>query len=208
MNPETLDYGQAPLLWFAIRVKSRCEKAVAMMARHKGFEDFLPLYQSRRRWSDRVQSVELPLFPGYVFCRLNPLRRLPLLTIPGVLHFVGIGRTPLPLDEAEIANIQTAVQSGLWVEPCSYLDIGQRVRIAEGPLTGLDGIYLEAPKRDRIVVSVTMLKRSVAVTIERHWVMPLDAQGRPMTTLRRLTAPATALEIDRPNLHLDRLAIS
>jgi transcription antitermination factor NusG len=80
--------------WFALRVKSRFEKLVTSMARNKGFEEFLPLYQSRRRWSDRLKSVELPLFPGYVFCKLHPEHRLPLLTIPGVLHFVGIGKSP------------------------------------------------------------------------------------------------------------------
>ena len=97
MNP---DAGGAQ--WFALRVKSRSEKTVAMMAQNKGFEEFVPLYQSRRRWSDRMKSLELPLFPGYVFCRLNVERRMPLLTIPGVLHFVGIGRTPMPIEDAEI----------------------------------------------------------------------------------------------------------
>src|SRR5579863_2483916 len=92
--------------WFALRVKSRSEKIVATIARNKGFEEFLPLYQSRRRWSDRFKSVELPLFPGYVFCRLNPEFRLPLLTIPGVMSFVGIGKVPVPIEEAEIAAIK------------------------------------------------------------------------------------------------------
>ena len=195
MDVEDLDHQRARIQWFALRVKSRCEKAVATAAHNRGFEEFLPVYQSRNRWSDRLKEVELPLFPGYVFCRLNPLHRLPLLTIPGVLHLVGIGRTPLPLDDHEIAVIQTAIHSGLWVEPCAFLDVGQRVRIEEGPLAGLDGIFLEAPKEHRIVVSVTLLKRSVAVTIERHWVTPLDAAGRPMTTLRRLAPPAGELGI-------------
>src|SRR5262245_13741136 len=86
--------------WFALRVKSRCEKVVSLMAQQKGLEEFLPLYQSRRRWSDRLKSVELPLFPGYLFCRLNPQHRLPLLTIPGVMHMVGIGKTPVPIADA------------------------------------------------------------------------------------------------------------
>src|SRR5271166_5962060 len=91
--------------WFALRVRSRCEKIVAAMIHNKGFQEFLPLYRSRRRWSDRLKSVELPLFPGYVLCRLNPLCRLRLLTIPGVQHFVGIGKTPVPIEESEIASI-------------------------------------------------------------------------------------------------------
>jgi transcription antitermination factor NusG len=168
-----------PAQWFALRVKSRCEKAVAMIAQNKGFEEFLPLYQSQRRWSDRLKSVELPLFPGYLFCRLDPQHRLPLLTIPGVLHFVGIGKTPAPIEDAEITAIQTAVRSGLWTEPWPFLEIGQRVRLNDGPLTGLEGILVGTSKQERLIVSVTLLRRSVAVAIERHWATPLDVSGRP-----------------------------
>ena len=166
--------------WFALRVKSRSEKIVAMMAQHKGQKEFLPLYRSRRRWSDRLKSVELPLFPGYLFCRLDPQYRLPLLTIPGVLHFVGIGKIPVPIEDAEIAALQTAVRSGVLVEPCPFLEIGHRVRLDEGPLAGLEGILVGTSKQERIVVSVTLLKRSVAVAIERHWATPLDGNGQPL----------------------------
>jgi transcription antitermination factor NusG len=167
--------------WFALRVKSRAEKIVATMARHKGFEEFLPLYQIRRRWSDRFKVVELPLFPGYVFCRTNPELRLPLLTIPGVLSFVGIGKVPVPIAEAEIDSIQRALGAGLLAEPYPFLEVGQRVRLAEGPLTGLEGFLVEVRKQHRILVSVSLLKRSVAVEIDRHWVRPLDPSGCEMS---------------------------
>ena len=165
--------------WFALRVKPRAEKVVAMLARHKGFEEFLPVCQSRRRWSDRFKSVELPLFPGYVFCRLKAEYRLPLLTIPGALHFVGIGRVPVPIDDSEIRAIQTALRSGLFAEPWPFLDVGQRVRLEEGPLAGLEGLLIEVRKKHRIIVSVSLLRRSVAVEIERHWVRPLDCYRSP-----------------------------
>jgi len=166
----------SPEQWFALRVKSRFERCVATVAHNKGFEEFLPLYQCRRRWSDRFKSTELPLFPGYVLCRLHPDHRLPLLTIPGVLHFVGLGRTPVPIDDAEVAAIRTAVTSGLPVEPCSFLDVGQRVRVDFGPLAGLEGILVEMRKQHRIVVSLSLLKRSVAVEIEGDWVSALEAE--------------------------------
>jgi transcription antitermination factor NusG len=166
--------------WFALRVKSRCEKAVATMAQNKGFEEFLPVYQARHRWSDRVKAVELPLFPGYLFCRLDPQRRLPLLTIPGVLNLVGIGKIPVPIEDVEIAALQTAARSGLLTEPWPFLEIGQRVRLDEGPLAGLEGILVGTSKPERIVVSVTLLKRSVAVSIERHWATPLGGSGRTL----------------------------
>jgi transcription antitermination factor NusG len=181
-----------PFHWFALRVKSRSEKIVATIARNKGFEEFLPLYQSRRRWSDRFKSVDLPLFPGYVFCRLNPEVRLPLLTIPGVMSFVGIGKIPVPINETEIAAIQAAVGAGLSAEPYPFLEVGQRVRLAEGPLTGLEGLLVEVRKQQRLVVSVSMLKRSVAVEIDRHWVRPLDAGGREVSVQIRPAFAASA----------------
>ena len=171
--------------WFALRVKSRAEKCVATIARNKGFEEFLPLYQCRRRWSDRFKLVELPLFPGYVFCRFNPQYRLPLLTIPGALHFVGLGKVPVPIDDAEIHAIQVLVGSGLQAEPWPFLDAGQRVRLEQGPLAGLEGLFIEVRKQHRIVVSVSLLRRSVAVEIERDWVTPLDAAGREMAQIGR-----------------------
>ena len=166
--------------WFALRVRSRCEKAVADVAQNKGFEGFVPLYKSHHRWSDRVKTVELPLFPGYVFCRLNPQHRLPLLTIPGALYFTGNGKVPVPIQDAEIAAIQAAVQSGLATEPCAFLEVGQRVRLEVGPLMGMEGILVEASNQQRLVVSVTLLKRSVAVTVERHWAKPVTRRPLAM----------------------------
>ena len=181
--------------WFALRVKSNCEKIVAALANTRGFEEFVPTYQSRRRWSDRTKVVDFPLFPGYVFCRLDPQRRLPLLTIPGVLHFVGIGKTPVPIEDAEIEAIRHAVRSGLSTEPWPFLETGNRVVLTEGPLAGLEGILAGTAKPDRLIVSVTLLKRSVAVAIDRHWAEPIDSSGRPLSPRVRfvnLMTPARA----------------
>jgi transcription antitermination factor NusG len=167
--------------WFALRVKSRYEKLVSTLLQQKGFDEFLPLYKSRRRWSDRWQPVELPLFPGYVFCRLDPQRRLPLLITPGVMHFVGIGKCPEAIDDQEITAIQAAVRSGLRAEPWPFLQVGHWVRLEEGPLTGLEGILVEVRKQHRIIVSVSLLRRSIAVEIDREWVRPLDVRNiRPV----------------------------
>jgi transcription antitermination factor NusG len=166
--------------WFALRVKSNCEKIVANVVRNKGFEEFLPLYQNRHRWSDRLKSIDLPLFPGYIFCRIDPNVRLPILTIPGAWHFIGIGKVPAPIDDSEIAAIQRAVRSGLPAEPWAHLEVGQLVRLEEGPLAGLEGILIETRKQCRVVVSVSLLQRAVAVEIERNWVTPLGADRRPL----------------------------
>jgi transcription antitermination factor NusG len=143
---------QVPGKWFAVRVKPQAERTVSAMARYKGIDEFLPLYKARRRWSDRFKWIELPLFPGYVFCRLEGESRLPILTIPGVLHFVGVGKTPVPIDDAEIAAIQASTQSGLVAEPWPFLNVGERVRIQEGPLSGVEGIMLEVKNNQRVIV--------------------------------------------------------
>jgi transcription antitermination factor NusG len=164
--------------WFALRVRSGSEKLVASIAENKGIEYFLPSYQCDRRWSDRVKSLEVPLFPGYLFCRLNPEYRLPVLTIPGVQHFVGLGKVPVAIAEAEIDALQTAVHSGLRTEPWPYLRAGQRVRLGRGPLEGLEGLLVEVRKQQRIVVSVELLMRSVSVEIDRSWVELASASNR------------------------------
>jgi transcription antitermination factor NusG len=156
--------------WFALRVRSRCEKVVAVAARSKGFEDFLPLHRRRQRWSDRSKWVEVPLFPGYLFCRLNPEDRFSLLTIRGVMHIVGVGRIPEPVDEQEILAIQYAVRSDAAVEPWPFLEAGQRVRLSNGPLAGLEGILVGTEEQLRVVVGLSVLKRSVAVKVEPDWV--------------------------------------
>lgn len=174
--------------WFAVRVNSRAEKSVAAIAQYNGFEQFLPLHESRRRWSDRVKSVQLPLFPGYVFCRIDPKCRLQLLTIPGVQHIVGAGKTAIPVNDEEIAALRAAAQSGLPAEPWPFLKSGQRVLLEGGPLAGLEGLLVEVRKNYRLLLSVSLLNRSVAVEIERDWVTPLRTTGSRMTAAT-LAAP-------------------
>ena len=171
MGPNEMSYP-----WFALQVRSRYESIVTTQLTGKDYEWFLPIYKCRRRWSDRFKEIERPLFPGYVFCRLDPLNRLPILTIPGVALIVGIAKTPIPIDETEIAAIQAVVKSEIPSQPWPFLKIGQRVRIEYGPLCGLEGILLDFKGQHRLVLSVTLLQRSVAVQVEGAWVTPLPQQ--------------------------------
>ena len=159
--------------WYAIRVRSRFEKPVATHLHARGYEAFLPFHKCRRRWSDRFKEVEFPLFPGYVLCRFNPLNRLPILSIPGVLCLVGVGNTPIPVNETEMASIQVAVKSGLPGRPWPFLQVGHRVRIEFGPLCGVEGILLGFRGPQRLVLSVSILQRSVAVQVDESWIQPL-----------------------------------
>ena len=162
------------LPWYALQVRPRFEKVIASTLLNKGYEGFLPLYRHRSRWSDRMKEVELPLFPGYLFCRLDLNRRLPVLITPGVMHIVGIGKAPHPVEESEISALQAVVFSGLQAEPRSYLNIGERVRIEVGPLAGTEGILTALKGSSRLVVSVSLLQRSVSVEIDESWVVPVD----------------------------------
>jgi len=164
------------LFWYALRVKSRYENSVASHLQARGFESFLPVYKCRRRWSDRFKEIELPLFPGYVFCQFDPSNRLPILTVPGIVHVVGTGRTPIPVEQTEIAAIQAVVKSGLPSQPWPFLHIGHRVRIEYGPLCGVEGILLGFKGHQRLVLSVTLLQRSVAVQVDEACVRPMPEQ--------------------------------
>jgi transcription antitermination factor NusG len=163
----------SPHPWFAIRVKPNYEKPVAATLKGKGFQEFLPLQRARRRWSDRVKVMDLPLFPGYLFCRLNLDDRMPLLTTPGFLYIVGIGRNPEPVDESEILAIQSVLRSGLPVTPWASLMVGERVQLKYGPLRGLEGVLTKIANQHRIYVSVTLLKRSISVEVAAEWIQPV-----------------------------------
>jgi transcription antitermination factor NusG len=158
------------LPWFAVRVKSNYEKPVSAILRGKGFEEFVPTYRSRRQWSDRVKMIDLPLFPGYLFCRLDLNRRLPLLTTPGFLYLVGTGRTPEPVDEREILAIQSIVRSGIAALPWPSVAVGQKVRLERGPLRGVEGVVAKIADQHRIFVNVTLLQRSVSVQVDPEWI--------------------------------------
>lgn len=152
--------------WFALQVRTRHESGVASYLDGQGYEWFLPQYKVRKRWSDRVKVVEAPLFPGYLFCRFNPEDRLPILKTPGVTQIVGNHRAPVPVDESEIDAIRTVVESNVPNKPHPYLQSGSKVRIESGPLRGLEGILMDFKGNRRIVLSITLLQRSVAVEID------------------------------------------
>lgn len=155
--------------WFALKTSTH-ERNVAECLRMKGFESFLPLYRSRKRWSDRYKDVQVPFFPGYVFCRFDVTNRLPILLTQGVSFILGSGKTPVPIPDHEIAALQKVVSSGLVAGPCPFLEVGQRIQIGEGPLEGVDGVLLDIKNNWRVVVSVSLLQRSLAVEIDRQWV--------------------------------------
>jgi transcription antitermination factor NusG len=156
--------------WFALQVRTRHEGCVADYLDGKGYESFLPLYKCRKRWSDRIKEVETPLFPGYLFCRFDPEERLPILKTPGVIQIVGYNHSSTPVDETEISAIQTLVATGIPNRPWPFLHAGDTVRIQSGPLRGLQGVLVSFKGNCRLVLSLTLLQRSVAVEIDSAFV--------------------------------------
>ena len=160
--------------WYALYVRERYEKIVTSNLIGKGYEVFLPTYQSKRRWSDRTKVIEVPLFSRYVICRFDFSNRLPVLIVPGVHFVVGFGQTAIPIDPAELSAVRLAVDSGLPCEPWPFLKAGHRVRVEYGPLAGLEGFVLDVKKGYKLVISVNLLGRSVAVELDRDAVKPVS----------------------------------
>jgi len=160
--------------WYAVQCWLRKESLIAAQLEGQGIECFLPKYKSLREWSDRKKEVERPLFPGYLFCRFDYTQRRPVVVTPGVLQIVGCGRTPTPIEDREIQAIQIAVASGVSGQPWPYLEVGEKVRIHTGTLSGLEGILVNFKGNHRVVLSVTLLQRSVALEVDLSWVTSLD----------------------------------
>lgn len=171
-NNRSQEKREAVFEWFALRVRSNYERLAVVHLKDRGFDQFAPTYKTERQLSDRKKLVEALLFPGYVFCRLNPENRLPVLSIPGAVRLIGFGKGPTPIPENEIEAVRKMVGSGLLVGPWPFLSVGQSVRIERGPLTGVEGILKEVKKAFRLVVSIHLLQRSVSVELDRSWITP------------------------------------
>jgi transcription termination/antitermination protein NusG len=159
--------------WCAVYTRHQHEKSIGEMLEAKGFEVFLPLYESTRRWKDRRKVLSLPLFPCYVFLRGAHERRLPVLTTPGVHMIISRGEKVETVPEEEIEAIRRIVEGQLNVEPHPFLRCGERVRVVRGSLEGVEGILTRKKNLYRLVLSVEMLAQSVSVEIDALDVAPV-----------------------------------
>jgi len=175
-NPQQLPVLPAEYLeprWYAAYTHPRHEKRVAEQLGQREVECFLPLYDSLRRWKDRRKLVQLPLFPGYVFVCIALKDRLRVLEIPSVVHLVRFNGHPAPLPQEEIEALRAGLAGGACAEPHPYLTVGRRVRLKSGPLAGLTGILLRRKGKFRVVISIEVIQRSVAVQIDARELEPI-----------------------------------
>jgi transcription antitermination factor NusG len=152
--------------WFAFRVRPRHEKSVALQLRDKREECFVPLVRQTRNWANRLAHVDLPLIPGYVFCRSHRFGFLPILKTPGVVDVIRAGSSPVPIPDEEISALERVLNASVRLESCPYLEMGQRVEIRNGPLAGITGIVIDNRKATQLVLSVSILRRSVLVHVD------------------------------------------
>jgi len=165
------------LRWYAVYTSANHEKGVAEQLTCRSIEQFLPLYESIRRWKDRRKLLQLPLFPGYVFVRLALRNRLQILQIPGVVRIVGSNGAPTPLFDEEIESLRRALKNEIRAEPHPYLSKGRRVRITAGPLAGRDAIVIRHKGKQRVVISTELIHRSIMLDIDILDVVPIKGRS-------------------------------
>jgi len=160
--------------WYAIQVRPKSERMVAQVLTGKGYEVFLPLCLLRRRWSDRVTYVEQPVISNYVFCQLSDRAVAPVVTTPGVIRFVGCGRSLYPIAADEMEALQRIDAFRLRAEPWPCLHEGQLVEILDGPLRGIRGRLIKVKSADRLVITVSLLQRAVSVEVNVGSALPIQ----------------------------------
>ena len=160
--------------WFAIQVIPRRENKALLLLDSKGYESFLPTYKVRHTWSDRVKVLERPLFPGYVFCRIQEAAFGLVLTTPGMGRFVTVGGKPCPISDDEICSLARVSRSGLHAFPHPYFVVNQKVQVANGLFAGVVGAVVRVENQRRLVVSIDAIERSFSIAIDQAEVVPLS----------------------------------
>ena len=167
----TLSTG-AETRWYAVHTNSRHEKTVAQQMEGSQIPYFLPLYKSVRRWKDRKKHVEMPLFPGYVFVQIALRDKLQVLKVPGVVQLISFNGRPAALPDAEIEALRSGLARSVATEPHPYLVVGKKVRVHHGPFAGVEGILIRRKDKFRVVLSIHLIQRSVAVEVDETEIEP------------------------------------
>jgi transcription antitermination factor NusG len=152
--------------WYALYTYARHEKRVAEQMERRRVACFLPLYRSVRRWKDRRKELDLALFPGYVFVYMSLANKVRALEVPGVVNFVSFNGQPTALPAEEIEVLRNRLSADARIEPHPYLRAGRRVRVRSGPFQGFEGIVVRRKDRCRLVFSLDLIQRSLAIELD------------------------------------------
>ncbi len=158
--------------WFAAYTLPRHERRVVAQLTERDVTSFLPTYRSTRRWKDRRKVLEVPLFPSYLFVQINPERRLDLLRLPGVVGLVCFQGKPAQVASYEIENLRQSLSGEKHVHPHPYLKAGRKVRIRSGSMAGIEGILVRKRDCARVVISISLLQRSISLDIDESDIEP------------------------------------
>ncbi|MGH9344413.1 MAG: UpxY family transcription antiterminator [Terriglobia bacterium] len=187
-NPASLARDNA---WYALYTRHQHEKIVADLLSNKGFNVFLPLYEATHRWKDRLKTLSLPLFPSYVFVKGGRDRQLQMMTTPGVYSIVASAGRAAAIPEEQIDAVKRMVDGPLRVEPHPFLKCGDSVRVTAGPLQGIEGVLVRKKNLTRLVLSIEMLMKSVAVEIDA-WMVERISSGKPLLATNGMVQTLTA----------------
>ena len=179
--------------WFALQTRSRHEKIVRRELTNRNIEQFLPTVKRLSEWKDRKKEIEFPLFPGYCFARFSLHNRLAVLQSPGVVHIVGAVR-PEPIPDLEIESLKIVLNNRTRYELYPYLKEGCLVEVTKGPMQGLKGVFVRHARSSRLVISINLIQRAVAVEVDASTVVPAECDHalngkRPEMTVGRPSPP-------------------
>jgi len=161
--------------WLAVQVRSGWELRTAYALKERGYEEFVPLRQQKRRWSDRTKVVSIPLFSGYVFLRFSLRNQQPIVTAPGIIRLVGMGDRVIPIDDDEIQALRSVSEGALAYGTCAFMAVGQDVIVRNGPLAGVRGKISRFKNKQRLIISVSLLQKSVFVEMDGYDVIPVSS---------------------------------
>jgi transcriptional antiterminator RfaH len=171
--------------WYALHVRPNYELAVSTRLRELGVEEYLPLHKTSTFSQRNKFNAGPPLFPGYIFSFMNLHAGPRLYSIPGVLRILGYGGNATPIEDHEIAMVRSIANSPLPVEPVPYFQSGAKIYLTAGPLSGVSGTFLRSGKGNQLVVSLPLLRRSLAVTVLAEWVMAEPSGDMPAEIVAR-----------------------
>jgi len=167
--------------WIAVRSKPRAEKVALQQLEKKGIEAYLPLVRQKRRWSDRMKWVELPLLSSYLFARLELKNSIYVLETHGVSTIIRFNGKIAVVQDNVVKSIRLALEGGYELEPTEYFTVGDEVEVIEGPMKGTKGIVSTLKGEEKLIIKIDALQQAIAVHIETKFLQTVGKKRAPIS---------------------------